>query len=102
MRRLVILAPLVPGAHEEAVRVLAAGPPFDAEETRLTRHAVYISDEEAVFAFEGEDVEWEVDDLVGDVFHPAVSDAIAAWEPLLAARPRPVREAYFWERDGEP
>jgi hypothetical protein len=102
MRRLLIVAPLVPGAHEEAVELLAAGPPFDPQKTRFTRHAAYISDQEALFAFEGDDVEWEVDDLVSSIFHPAVNDAVAAWKPLLAASPRPVPEVYFWQRGGEP
>ena len=98
MKRLLLVAPLVPGAREEAERLLGAGPPFDPEETHFARHAVYITDEEVVFTFEGEDVEWEVDDLVGDFFHPAVNDAIGEWRPLLAAPARPAREAYVWQR----
>jgi hypothetical protein len=100
MRRLVIVAPLAPGTREQAEELLESGPPFDPELTGFRRHVVYASDAEVVFVFEDGDVEWEVDDLLGDALHPAVVEAVERWRPLLAARPRLATEVYFWEREG--
>jgi hypothetical protein len=99
VRRLVIVAPLAPGVRERADELLRTGPPFDLEETGFARHAVFVTDTEAVFVFENGDVEWEVDDLVGDALHPQVNDAVEAWKDLLAAPPRIARERFFWERE---
>jgi hypothetical protein len=100
MRRLVIVAPLAPDVRETVGELLESGPPFDPQLTGFTRHGVYASDKEVVFVFEGAaDVEWEVDDLVGDALHPAVTKAVEAWRPLLAAPPRVARERYFWTRE---
>jgi len=100
MRRLVSVAPLAPDAREAAAELLESGPPFDPHHTGFTRHGVYASNEEVVFVFEGAgDVEWEVDDLVGDALHPGVAEAVEAWRPLLTALPRVARERYFWTRE---
>lgn len=100
MRRLVIVAPLEPETSRQARELLESGPPFDPEFTGFRRHAVYASDTEVVFLFEDGDVEWEVDDLLGDALHPVVATAVERWRPLLAAPPRVAHEAYFWEREG--
>jgi hypothetical protein len=100
MQRLVIVAPLSKGTEEQAAKLIAAGPPFDPEETELERHGVYLSAGEVVFVFEGEDVERQVDELMGDLVKPAVRDAIRAWEPLLEDSLRVAEESYFWERKG--
>jgi hypothetical protein len=34
-----------------------------------------LTDREAVFIFEGRDVEWGLDDLVDDPFHPLLQEA---------------------------
>ncbi len=100
MRRLVIVAPLAPDARKHARELLASGPPFDPDLTGFTRHGVYASDDEIVFVFEGAaDVEWEVDDLLGDALHPGIAEAVEAWRPLLAAPPRVARETYYWTRE---
>ena len=98
MQRLVIVAPLAEGAHHRASDLLAHGPPFELAGTNLDRHAVYLTESEVVFAFDGSDVEWEVDDLTEEI--PEVGPAIEAWRPLLAGPPRIAREAYFWTRTG--
>jgi hypothetical protein len=98
MQRLVIVAPLVEGAHARAAELLEHGPPFDPGGTGLDRHAVYLTASEVVFAFDGSDVEWEVDDLA-DASLPDVGAAIDRWRQLLAGPPRIAREAYFWQRD---
>lgn len=99
MQRLVVVAPLAQGNEERAAELIAAGPPFELEDTELERHGVYLSAGEVVFVFEGVDVEKEVDELMGDLHRPAVRDAIRAWEPLLADGLRVAEEAYFWERE---
>lgn len=53
-----------------------------------------------MFVFEGRDAEWQADDLMSNFRRPLVREAIEAWKPLLAARPRVAREAYFWARSG--
>ena len=97
MQRLVIVAPLAEGAHIRAAELLAHGPPFDPGATALDRHAVYLTENEVVFAFDGSEVEWEVDDLA-DESMPDVGRAIERWRELLAGPPRIAREAYFWQR----
>jgi hypothetical protein len=98
MQRLALVLQLKPGARDCAATLLAERPPFDPEESGFERHAVYLSDEEAIFVFEAVDVEWRLDDLVGDFFHPAVQRAIEDWRPLLEGEPRLATEAYSWDR----
>jgi hypothetical protein len=97
MERLVIVAPLAEGAHERASELLEHGPPFDPASTNLDRHAVYLTETEVVFAFDGSDVEWEVDELADESL-PDVNPAIERWRELLSGPPRIAREAYFWSR----
>ena len=85
MQRLLIVAPLAEGTHMRATELLAHGPPFDPGSTNLDRHAVYLTESEVVFAFDGSDVEWEVDDLAEESF-PGVEAAIERWRELLAGR----------------
>jgi hypothetical protein len=98
MRRLAIVVPLKEGAAKDAERLLSGSPPFDPAEAGFTRHSVYLTSNEAVFVFEGPEVEWRLDDLVGDLFHPALHMAALEWEKIEDGRPRLGREAYFWER----
>lgn len=100
MQRLVIIVPLAEGSEERAAELVAGGPPFEPEDTSFERHGVYLSESEVVFLFEGPDAEWEVDDLMSDPLKPGVTDALEAWKPLLAGKPRLAREGYFWARSG--
>jgi hypothetical protein len=102
MHRLAVVLHLKPGARDRAATLLAERPPFDPEESGFERHAVYLSDEEAIFVFEAVDVEWRLDDLVGDFFHPGIQKAIEEWKPLLESEPRFAAEAYSWERGSTP
>jgi hypothetical protein len=95
VKRLVITARLKPDASAEAARLIAGGPPFDPAALGLNRHAVYLSHGEVVFVFEGPEVEWVVDELVGEEVH---SSSFREWEGLLEEVPRLAREEYFWER----
>src|SRR3954451_21597590 len=66
MNRLMIVARLVDGAHEDAEALIAYGPPFDPDDLGFHRHAAYLAAGEVVFLFEAPQVEWIVNDLVDD------------------------------------
>jgi hypothetical protein len=102
LQRLAVVVHLKPGTRDRAASLVAERPPFDLEESGLDRHAVYLSDDEAVFVFEGADVEWQLDDLLDDFFHPTVQKAIEEWRPLLEGEPRVATEAYSWDRGSAP
>jgi len=96
MNRLMIVARLHEGAHEEAEALIANGPPFDAEELGFHRHAVYLTAGEIVFLFEAPEVEWIVNDIVDD---PVVSAAFEPWHRLVEGAPRLAHERYYWSRE---
>jgi hypothetical protein len=88
MEQLAIVARLKPGAEPRAAELIANGPPFDPTESGLDGHTVYLSADEVVFVFEGHEVEWIVDRLVGE--------ALERWRPLLDDQPRIARPVYVW------
>jgi hypothetical protein len=98
VERLVVTLRLRKGTQERAARLIAAGPPFDPAELGIARHAVYLGDDLAIFAFEGEEVEERVRVVIND---PVRSASFAAWVPLLAGRPALAHEAYYWEAGDE-
>jgi hypothetical protein len=89
-----VVARLRPGAEDRAIELLAAGPPFDPAEGGIKRHLAYVSDGEAVFVFEGDDIEWGLDELVA---LPALASTFVAWRPLIDGTPRLAREVYRFE-----
>jgi hypothetical protein len=96
VERLVVTLKLRKGTQERAAKLIAAGPPFDPAELGLTRHAVYLGNDLAIFAFEGEDVEERVRVVIDD---PVRSASFTSWVPLLAGRPALAHEVYYWEAD---
>jgi len=96
VNRIALVARLKPGAEEQATTLLEQGPPFDPGERGFARHAVYLSAGEVVFVFEGDEVEWILDDIVGEL-GGAVPPALAAWEGLVEGPPRIARSVYAWE-----
>jgi len=96
VERLVVTLRLRKGTQERAAELIAAGPPFDPADLGLARHAVYLGNDLAIFAFEGEDVEERVRMVIND---PVRSASFAAWVPLLAGRPALAHEVYYWEAD---
>jgi hypothetical protein len=58
MQRLAVIAKLKPDAEERAIELIREGPPFDPEGTGFQRHSVYLTSEEAVFAFDDEPNGW--------------------------------------------
>lgn len=96
MKRLAVTAKLRPGTEETALALIKKSPPFDPGSTGFERHAVYLGNDEAVFVFEGTDVERVVDTVIND---PVVSAAFSAWGDLLDGTPTLARPVYHWERD---
>ena len=96
MNRLMIVARLQEGAHDEAEALLAAGPPFDPEELGFHCHAVYLTATEVIFVFEAPEVEWIVNDIVDD---PVLSTSLGPWRALIDGAPRIAHERYFWSRE---
>ena len=75
MNRLMIIARLREGVHEEAEALIAGGPPFDSEELGFHRHGAYLTATEVIFFFEAPEVEWIVNDIIDD---PAISAGLRA------------------------
>jgi hypothetical protein len=98
MNRIALVARLKPGAEEQASALLERGPPFDPAERGFARHAVYLSAGEVVFVFEGDEVEWIVDEIVNESFG-AVAGALGTWRELVEDPPRIARPVYTWGSD---
>lgn len=97
MERVAIIARLKEGSEPRAAELIAAGPPFDLAETGIVHHSVYLSAGEAVFVFEGHEVEWMVDDLIDDPFQHKLQSAFDGWRSIVAGTPRIARERFGWE-----
>jgi hypothetical protein len=96
VKRLALIARLQPGSEERAGELIAKGPPFDLAEAGLSRHVVYLSAGEVVFVFEGDEVEWIVEEIVNEPFG-RVAEAFGTWRELVDGQPRIARAAFFWE-----
>jgi len=96
MNRIALVARLKAGTEDRATALLAQGPPFDPGKHGFERHAVYLSAGEVVFVFEGEEVEWIVDEIVNEPFG-AVAEALGSWRELVEDPPRIARPVYVWE-----
>jgi hypothetical protein len=99
MERVAIIARLKEGAEQRAAELVAAGPPYDLAETGIVRHSIYISPSEAVFVFEGHEVEWIVDELIDAPFHYELQRALHQWREIVEGQPRVARERFRWQLD---
>jgi hypothetical protein len=99
VHRVAIIARLKDGCEPQAAKLLAEGPPFDADERGLQSHAVYLSASEVVFVFEGRDVDVVLGDMVDSPFQPSVQASLDTWRPLIEGPPRIGRLAYEWTRE---
>lgn len=99
MSNLVVVLPLKKDAHERARALLAKGPPFDLERTGFDRHEVFLTDQEVVFVFEAPGSAATLK-LPGE--DPSLWRVAAAWQPLMAGRPRKAETAYSWARPEQP
>ena len=99
MERVAIIARLKEGSEQRAVELVGAGPPFELADTGIVRHSVYISPSEAVFVFEGNQVEWIVDELVDEPFQYELQRALEQWREIVDGQPRVARERFGWQFD---
>jgi hypothetical protein len=93
--RVAVVVPLRPDALETARRLVDEGPPVDLADTTLESHAVFLSDREAVFVFEGPDVRAVVEQLIGEA---DVWAAATVWRGCLDGKPRIAEATYAWQR----
>lgn len=93
-RRATIVVPLKESASVRVRELAAAGPPFDPNQTQLTRHQLLLTPQEAIFVFETAD-EQGLQALLADV---GVWAAASTWQDLIAGPPRIAEVAYSWER----
>jgi hypothetical protein len=99
VERVAIIALLKEGSEQRAAELVAAGPPFDLTDTGIVRHSIYISGSEAVFVFEGHEVEWIVDELIDEPFHYELHRALEQWREIVDGQPRVARERFGWQLD---
>jgi hypothetical protein len=99
MERVAIIARLKEGSEQRATKLVGAGPPFDLADTGIVRHTIYISANEAVFVFEGHEVEWIVDQLIDEPFHYELQHALEEWREIVDGQPRVARERFGWQLD---
>jgi len=95
--RFVLVARLKADGRQRAKELLAEHSAPGAAElaTALDRHAVFLSESEVVFLFEGE----RTHDSVRAIFNdPAQSTLISHWLPLFDGPLHQAEEAYLWER----
>jgi hypothetical protein len=97
MERVAIVARLRQGSETRAAELIAEGPPFDLAETGFVRHSVYLSASEAVFVFEGHQVDSPLTELVDDRPYP-MGPALDQWRAIVDGPPRIARERFGWER----
>ncbi len=98
MDRVALVARLKPGLEERAAELIVRGPPFDPAERGFDRHTVYLSAGEVVFVFEGQEVEWMLDEMVSGVSERDLPPALEQWRDLVEGPPRIARAAFVWER----
>jgi hypothetical protein len=97
VRRTAVVVPILPGTHEQARALLAGGPPFDPGDVGLERHQVFLTPDEVVFLFESQLGEPSLEALLAE---PALVEAAAAWQDVLAGPPRIADSVYSWTRIG--
>jgi hypothetical protein len=99
MERVAIIAHLKEGSEQRAAELGGAGPPFDLTNTGIVRHSIYLSAHEAVFVFEGHEIEWIVDQLIDEPFHYELQRALEQWREIVDGQPRIARERFGWQLD---
>ena len=100
MDRFVLAAGLRPGGRERAETLLAEHSALGAEEleTAFDRHAIFLSETEAIFLFEGKGSNEAARALFND---PVRSTLMSHWLPLFDGPFHRAQEAYLWERSGD-
>jgi hypothetical protein len=97
--RFVLAARLKPDGRQRAETLLAEHAALGAEELETEaafhRHAIFLSETEVIFLFEGEGAHEAVRALFND---PVRSTLISHWLPLFDGPIHQATEAYLWER----
>ena len=95
--RFVLVAPLKPDSRRRAEALLAEHSALGVGEleTAFDRHAIYLSETEVIFLFEGRGAHEAVRALFND---PVRSTLIGHWLPLFDGPLHQAPEAYLWER----
>jgi hypothetical protein len=94
MDRVVMVASLKSEARGRA-RELAEQKPRFEDAPGFDRMAVYLSESEVVFVFEGPDVDRSIRAILND---PVSSAGLSPWLPLFDGPLHHASEVYFWER----
>jgi hypothetical protein len=89
-----LVARLGHGKRERAEQLLTDEARADAPEDAFDRGAIFLSDSEVVFLFEGASAAEAVRAILND---PVKSNVIAPWLPLFDGPLHRAHEAYSWE-----
>jgi hypothetical protein len=88
-----IVVPLRKRALADAAALIEHGPPFDLAALGVERHEVLLGEREAIFLFEGTDLDETMQRLVRD---PAVWQAASGWARVIAGPPRLAEQRFGW------
>ena len=92
-----IVVPLRKRALADAAALIEQGPPFDLAARGIERHEVLLSEREAIFLFEGRQLDETMQRLVRD---PFVWQAASGWARVIAGPPR-LAEQRFGRHHGK-
>jgi hypothetical protein len=97
MERVVLIAPLKPGARDQAIELIERSTSGEQEQA-TQRVGIFLSDREVVFFFEGHAAAAAVREFVND---PVRSSMLSPWLPLFDGPLHVAHESYFFEHGGE-
>ena len=90
-----IVVPLAEGRCDVVREFLDEGPPFDPAAIGLEKHAVYLTEREAIFVF---DTDQGVEAFERIVAESELWDVVGAWERCACEEPRVATAIYDWRR----
>jgi len=99
MDRVVLVARLKPNSRERVQELVAEYPSPEGLTAAFDRHAIFLSETEVVFFFEGPDADRSVRAILND---PVSSSEIGHWIPLFDGPLHRALEAYYWEQAAAP
>jgi hypothetical protein len=91
--QIALVLPLKPGALQTARALVAEGPPFDPSDKSLDRHEVFLTEEEAIFVFTGQDACESVRAIAQE---SSVWRVAERWSACLDGPPRLAEAAFNW------
>jgi hypothetical protein len=99
MDRVVLVAHLRPDARERVRELLARDRAAAPGENGIERKAIYLSESEVVFLFEGAEADESLRALFND---PVRSSELGPWLPLFEGPLHRAVEVYSWNRETVP